>query len=313
MIPVKQAHLAVAAASHAGMRGKNNEDLFSVTAYQLSPDDPTRSVFAIVADGIGGHRAGEVAASIAVEMISQAVAHSDASQPTAIMQAAILQASQAILAQSESDEDKEGMGTTVACVWVIANRLYVASVGNSRIYLLRDRQLIQVNKDHTWVQEAVDAGALTPLQAREHPHANVIRRYLGSKQPVEVDLRLRLSAHDNDRQALANQGTQLHKGDRLLICSDGLNDMIEDPDIRHILQTYEIKPAVYHLIELANQKGGKDNITAVILEPPRRSKGRHPSEVIQHPVRWGILLGLLMLTAFLVFSWLAWQGWQAIW
>lgn len=313
MIPVKQAHLAVAAASHAGMRGKNNEDLFSVTAYQLSPDDPTRSVFAIVADGIGGHRAGEVAASIAVEMISQAVAHSDASQPTAIMQAAILQASQAILAQSESDEDKEGMGTTVACVWVIANRLYVASVGNSRIYLLRDRQLIQVNKDHTWVQEAVDAGALTPLQAREHPHANVIRRYLGSKQPVEVDLRLRLSAHDNDRQALANQGTQLHKGDRLLICSDGLNDMIEDPDIRHILQTYEIKPAVYHLIELANQKGGKDNITAVVLDNDKQVSPKKSGGLLKHPVRLGILLGLIMLLAFLAVLGMGLLGYRIFW
>lgn len=313
MIPVKQAHLAVAAGSHAGMRGKNNEDLFSVTAHQLNPNDSTRSVFAIVADGIGGHRAGEVASSIAVEMISQAIAESDASQPTAIMQAAILQASQAILAQSESDEEKEGMGTTVACVWVIEDRMYVASVGNSRIYLLRNKQLIQVNKDHTWVQEAVDAGALTTAQAREHPHANVIRRFLGSQQPLEVDLRLRLNPNDSDKQAAANQGAQLQAGDRLLICSDGLNDMVDDADIRQILMDYEIKPAVYHLIERANHNGGKDNITAVILEPARRSRIQQPSEGIQYPVRWGILIGLLMLTAFLVFSWLAWQGWQAIW
>lgn len=313
MIPVKQAHLSVAAGSHAGMRGKNNEDQFSVTAYRMNNNDPTRSVFAIVADGIGGHRAGEVAASIAVEMISQAIAESDASQPTAIMQAAILQASQAILAQSESDEDKEGMGTTAACIWVIEERMYVASVGNSRIYLLRNEQLIQVNKDHTWVQEAIDAGALTPGQAREHPHANVIRRFLGSKQPLEVDLRLRLRPNDSDKQAATNQGAQLQPGDRLMICSDGLNDMVDDEEIRHILVNHEIKPSVYHLIERANQQGGKDNITVVVLEKPGRGDFKPERKPLQHPLWLGILFGLLMLTAFMVFTWLAWQGWQAIW
>ena len=110
MIPVEHAHLKVAARSHAGMTGKNNEDQFAVTAYELSATDSTPSLFAIVADGIGGHQAGEVAAEIAVDMISQAVAESDGSQPTAIMQAATIQASQTILAQSESDPDKAGHG-----------------------------------------------------------------------------------------------------------------------------------------------------------------------------------------------------------
>ena len=221
-----------------------------------------------------------------------------------------MQASQSILAQSERDEDKEGMGTTIACLWIIGNRMYVASVGNSRIYLLRNKQLIQVNKDHTWVQEAVDAGALTPAQAREHPHANVIRRYLGSPQPVEVDLRLRLSPKDNDRQALANQGALLQPNDRLLICSDGLNDMIEDHLIQHTLINYEIKPAVYHLIELANQKGGKDNITAVLLDNNRRSGKKAATNLLKHPVRIGILLGVDhagRLFAMMVMGWFGYQ------
>ena len=105
MIPVERAHLKVAARSHEGMTDKNNEDQFAVTAYELSSTDSTPALFAIVADGIGGHQAGEVASEIAVDMISQAVAESDGSQPTAIMQAAAIQASQAILAQSENDPD----------------------------------------------------------------------------------------------------------------------------------------------------------------------------------------------------------------
>ena len=312
MIPVQRAHLDVAAGSHPGMRGKNNEDVYSVTAYQLSPQDTTGVLFAIVADGIGGHRAGEVASSIAVEMISDAVAHSDASQPAAILEAAVLQASQAILAQSESDETKEGMGTTLACVWIIDDRFYTSSVGNSRIYLLRNHQLLQANYDHTWVQEAIDAGALTTAQAREHPHANVIRRFLGSKQPLEVDMRLRLTPQDDDRQALANQGARLLPGDRLLLCSDGLNDMVEDRDIRQILLSYEIKQAVYHLIDKANQNGGKDNITVVILEMPSKGGFKPVRPGIKNPVRLGLLIGLLLLMGFLTFMTLVWLGWRFI-
>ena len=103
MIPAEQSHLQIAADSHPGMMGKNNEDQFSVSAFQLSATDTTPSLFAILADGIGGHQAGEVASEIAVEMISQAAAQSDGSQPTAIMQAAIIQASQAILAESKRE------------------------------------------------------------------------------------------------------------------------------------------------------------------------------------------------------------------
>jgi serine/threonine protein phosphatase PrpC len=310
MIPIRRAHLEVAAGSHPGLRGKNNEDVYSVTAYKVAQQDQTGSIFAIVADGIGGHLAGEVASGIAVEMISEAVAQSDGSQPTAIMQAAILQASQAIYAQSENDEAKEGMGTTVACVWIIGDRIYTASAGNSRIYLLRNQQLLQANYDHTWVQEAIDAGALTTAQAREHPHHNVIRRFLGSKQPLDVDLRLRLTPQDDDRQALANQGARMQPGDRLLLCSDGLNDMVEDQDIRQILLTYPIKQAVYHLIDKANQNGGKDNITVVILEMPSKGGFKPVRPGIKNPVRLGLLIGLLLLLAFLTVMTMVWMGWR---
>ncbi|HAY85259.1 MAG TPA: hypothetical protein DCY42_10155 [Chloroflexi bacterium] len=145
MIPAAQAHLLVAAASDPGMKGKNNEDQFAVTAYQIGSSNTTPAVFAIIADGIGGHRSGEIASEIAVEMICDAVSASDASQPVEIMQAAILQASQAILAQGLQASEQFGMGTTCVCAWIIGDQIFATHVGNSRLYLLRNEQLIQLN------------------------------------------------------------------------------------------------------------------------------------------------------------------------
>jgi serine/threonine protein phosphatase PrpC len=267
MIPIEKAHLLVAAASDPGMKGKNNEDQYAVTAYQVSSANSTPSLFAIVADGIGGHRSGEVASDIAVEMICDAIASSDASQPVEIMQAAILQASQAILVQGNQSDEHLGMGTTCVCTWIIGNKLYATHVGNSRLYLMRNQQLYQLNIDHTYVQEAIDAGALTAEQARSHPHANIIRRYLGSAIRPEVDARIRTdrSSHFSEE----NQGFRLQPGDRLLLCSDGLNDMVVDQKIAEELYKPDIHETVAGLIEAANSNGGKDNITVVVLEVPK--------------------------------------------
>lgn len=271
MIPAERAHVRVVAKTDPGKKGKNNEDQFSVSAYQMSATNPTPIVFAMIADGVGGHLAGEVASAIAVEMISNAVALSDASQPPAIMQAAILQAGQAILAQSETEPEQQGMATTVVCVWLLGDQVYISSVGNSRLYLIRKRKMIQMNIDHTWVQEAVEAGALTPEIARNHPNANIIRRSLGSRNQLEVDLRLRLKPKDNNNQMLTNQGARLQPGDRLLLCSDGLNDMVEDKDILEIAKNGTLDEATQQLIDKANQMGGKDNITVVLIEMPKKS------------------------------------------
>ena len=266
MIPAEKAHLNLAAATDPGKKGKKNEDQFAVAAYTLGETDETPSVFAIVADGIGGHRAGEVASNIAVEMICDAVGASDASEPLGIMESAMLKASQTILAQGSISESQFGMGTTSVCAWVIGDELYATHVGNSRLYLFRGRRLIQLNVDHTWVREAVDAGALTTDQARSHPHANIIRRYLGSEVNPQVDMRLRTDR--NSSYSIENQGFRLRPGDRLLLCSDGLNDMVVDTQIARILESTDIHQAVLDLVDAANEAGGKDNITAVILEVP---------------------------------------------
>ena len=159
------------------------------------------------------------------------------------------------------------MGTTVTCAWIIDDRLYMISVGNSRLYLLRDGELRQISVDHTWVQEAYEAGVLTKDQLRDHPNSNIIRRHLGSSRPVEVDLRIRLQEDQSDKDAEANQGMRLQPGDLLLVNSDGLHDMITDEDILATLKTHkDLDKAAKELIDKANEAGGKDNITVAILE-----------------------------------------------
>ena len=277
MIPAERAHLNVAAVSHPGMSGKNNEDRYSISAFSNPQDSSQPNLLAIIADGIGGHRAGEIAAEIAIETISQNIAASDASQPTRTLQAAIQEASQAIYQQAQSDTNQLGMGSTCACCWIIGNRLYTATVGDSRIYLVRNGAIQQISTDHTWVQEAIDQGDIDPGQARNHPNAHVIRRYLGSRQPVIPDLRLKLNTLDNDQQAEANQGFTLQPEDLLLLCSDGLTDLVEDQEILSYLKNRPMETALEQLVAVSNQRGGHDNITIIGLQIPDSSRSFPPA------------------------------------
>lgn len=270
MIPLESAHLSVFAATHPGKGGKNNEDNYAVSAYQISESDPTPALIAIIADGVGGHQAGEVASSLAVERISQVIAESDADQPLVTLEQAFIQANEAIYSQSISDPGHIGMSTTAACAWVIGDRLYLSSVGDSRIYLNRGERIIQLTVDHTWVQEAIESGILTPEQARTHPNAHLIRRHLGSKQPALPDFRLHLSQEESHKQAVANQGMHLEPGDHLLLCSDGLTDLVSNEEIREALGAYSLKGALQELIDLANTRGGHDNITIIGIQVPEK-------------------------------------------
>jgi len=268
MILLESAQYPVFAATDPGMVGKNNEDNFAVSAYQISESDPTPSIVAIIADGVGGHQAGEVASSLAVEMISHTIAKSDASQPLVTLEEAFFQANQAIYSQATINPSNAGMSTTAACAWVIGDRLYLTSVGDSRVYLKRGDRLIQLTTDHTWVQEAMESGILTPEQAQSHPNAHLIRRYLGSKQPAISDFRLRMKPGESDKQAVANQGMKLEPGDFLLLCSDGLTDLVSDDEIYAALGQQSLPEILHGLIEDANERGGHDNITVIGIQIP---------------------------------------------
>lgn len=270
MIRTTLAHVHVAALSHAGMSGKNNEDRYAVSSFQLEKDDPRPAVFAVVADGIGGHRAGEVAAELAVNYISMHVAESNAKKPVKILENAIHDASQAIASHSAGREEEQGMGSTCACAWIIENRLYTAYVGDSRIYLLRGKYIQRLSIDHTWVQEAYEKGIISAEQLRDHPNVHVIRRHLGGLKLPEVDFRLRIDNEETDEESVNNQGFQLQPGDTILLCSDGLTDLVWDDEIQQIIRSKkDLKSAAEALVSLANQRGGHDNITAVLLAMPR--------------------------------------------
>jgi protein phosphatase len=299
MIRIDRAHLNFAAHTHAGMTGKNNEDRYAVTSYQLSESDATPVLFAVLADGIGGHSAGEVAAELAVDHITQTVAESDAQHPKKILEKAIHEASDAIAGHASATPEQQGMGATCACVWVIGSQLYTASVGDSRIYILREGRIQQLTTDHTWVQEALEKNVITPDYARDHPNIHVIRRYLGSPEPPEVDFRLRLYDSETDALADGNQGMQLYPGDTLLICSDGLTDLVWNDEIGEIIRTRSgLKAAAQGLVEMANQRGGHDNITVVLISVPRDVKWTPVKKTNWLPWIIGGVLAFMFFVAF---------------
>jgi PPM family protein phosphatase len=270
MIPSERTHLQAAAATHPGMKGKQNEDRYGVSAHIIGVENPIPSTLAIVSDGIGGHRAGEVAAEMAVEIISRKILESTPSDPQEILKEAVTAASQAIRAAAESDLSKKGMGATCACAWIIDDRLFATYVGDSRIYLIREETIHQLSIDHTWIQEAIEKGIMTSAEAEGHPNQHVIRRFLGSESPPEADLRLRLDPDDEDEQAEARQGMLLYPGDCLLLCTDGLTDLVEDWEILARLKHPVMDEALAGLIDLANRRGGHDNITILALRMPEQ-------------------------------------------
>ena len=295
MIRVEKTHLPVAALTHPGMKGKNNEDRFGVAAFRTKTQPPVPILLAVLSDGIGGNRAGEVASELAVNQVIQYVADSEGENPPQIMESAIHLASQRIYAQAEENPEQHGMGATCACVWIAGERLYTATVGDSRVYLMRGNSIQQLSTDHTWIQEALERGLIQPDEVRGHPNAHVIRRYLGSPTPPEVDFRIRL---DEKGPEATNQGFLLLPGDRVLLCSDGLTDLVTPQEIQSTFSQNNLEEAGQMLINLANERGGHDNITIVAIQIPEVTEAAAP---LPAPVRSRSLLagclGVIILAA----------------
>ena len=239
--------LSVAAATDVGRIRAGNEDSLYADA------DPERGLF-IVADGMGGHAAGEIASEMAVQIVAKEMAPirdlSDDESLTA-MASALRSANQAIFERTIIEADKQGMGTTASCLMLGSGRYVIGHIGDSRIYQLRDGVFRQVTKDHSYVQEQVDAGFLTPEQARYHPYSNVITRCVGANAAVEADVL---------------QG-EIKPGDIYLVASDGLTGMVEDPQLKKIMETKSTPGAMVNsMINEANKRGGLDNITAIVVQ-----------------------------------------------
>ena len=269
MIPSKQHHLNAFTITDPGSQGRINEDSYEVSSFTISEDDETPVLVAVIADGIGGHKAGEIASKIAVATIISAIAESDGSDPSWILKSALLEANHSITAEAADDDSRRGMGSTVVCALVIDQALYIATLGDSRIYLIRDQVVQQLNIDHTWVQEALDSGVINEEEARNHPRRHLIRSYLGSADPIKPDLRLYMDINENQEQAKANQGLPLVPGDLLLLCTDGLTDLVADEEFLEILDSGGSEDErLGKLVDLANLRGGHDNITIILLQSP---------------------------------------------
>lgn len=208
----------------------------------------------VVADGMGGHAAGEVASEMAARLVAEAyrpVRGMSDDELMAQMVAAIRSANAAIFERTLQEHDKRGMGTTATVLALLPRRYLIGQVGDSRAYVLRGNTLSQITKDHSYVQEQVDAGRLSPEEARVHPYANVITRCVGSSGDVVPDLYI---------------GT-LEVGDLLLLASDGLTGMMEDEDLQAILEEGGgLEEKVDRLISEANRRGGLDNITVILVQ-----------------------------------------------
>ncbi|MFZ0547227.1 MAG: protein phosphatase 2C domain-containing protein [Candidatus Promineifilaceae bacterium] len=275
--------LKVFGGTHEGMSGKHNEDNYGIFAWKM--DENQILHLGVVADGVGGQIAGEIASRITIETVEAYFNEQDSiNNVSGHLEQAILAANEAVYNASQENPEYRGMSTTIAMVAVVDNHLYTSHVGDSRIYFLRDGRLQQVSIDHTWAQEAIEAGLLTREQAKVHPNRNVIKRHLGGKLQLEVDHRLALIPGQSADEAHANQGMPLNPGDTILICSDGLTDMISDEAVLDSLTNHfnDLPTATAELIDKANQAGGRDNITVVLLQVPGKDSVPVATTLIEH-------------------------------
>ena len=205
----------------------------------------------VVADGMGGHKAGDYASKCTVETIVEEVAKSKKKEPVAILDDAIQFANKLIRKKTLEDANLDGMGTTVVASTYVDGTLYVANVGDSRLYIINDA-ITQVTRDHSLVEEMVRMGGIDRESARNHPDKNIITRAIGASNSVNVDF----------------FEVTMKKDDMVLMCSDGLTNMIEDADILQITKSEEeLKAKAELLIKTANDNGGKDNIAVLLMRP----------------------------------------------
>ncbi len=229
-----------------GKKRKLNQD------YIYTSEEPVgnlSNVF-IVADGMGGHAAGDYASKAAVTTLIDEVEHSMERNPLEILQRGIVRANEEVYAKAAADPELEGMGTTVVAATVVGDYLEVANVGDSRLYVITETAIKQITTDHSLVAEMVKRGGIRPEDARNHPDKNIITRAVGVKPQVKADAFT----------------VELHTGDIVLMCTDGLSNMVEDEKIRRIVKaSRDVAEAAIRLVDEANAAGGKDNISVVLI------------------------------------------------
>lgn len=290
----EQLEIIFAKGTDIGRTRNHNEDYLDA----FSPPDPVqrqqKGDLFIVADGMGGHQAGDIASQTAVTIISHEYYADPNTDVQASLTSAIEKANAYIYQDAAQNINRAGMGTTVVAAVIRGRELYLANVGDSRAYLMRQGKVTQVTRDHSFVAEQVRAGLLTLEQARAHPQRNVITRALGSRPEVQVD----------------TYAYELQPGDMLLLCTDGLSEYVREDDLLTILSQYSPEEAVPRLIALANRRGGADNISAIVIQagprpgPARTQPLTAPTQRIavqprRRPI-WPWALGIMLGAALAV-------------
>ena len=229
-----------------GKKRKLNQD------FVYSSDEPVGNLpnVYIVADGMGGHNAGDYASKCTVETMVREIRGCFEQSPIRILSKAIRVSNDQIRRKAREDESLYGMGTTIVVATCLGKYLQVANVGDSRLYIINE-EVRQITRDHSLVEEMVRMGGIDRTQARQHPDKNIITRAIGAKDTVEIDF-----FHE-----------ELKAGDIVLMCSDGLTNMLEDEEIGRILKMQgTLEERAEKLVEAANDNGGKDNIAVIIID-----------------------------------------------
>lgn len=242
-----------------GRKRKINQD------YVYSSEQPVGLLpnLFIAADGMGGHNAGDYASRLAVNAIVERVSGQKEGETAQILGRAIEWANAAVYEKAGSEAGLEGMGTTVVAAVCDKDVLHVANVGDSRLYVVGAREITQITRDHSWVAEMVRRGGLGKEEARKHPDKNIITRAVGAEDRVTADF----------------FRVKLREGDLVLLCTDGLTNMLEDEEIRMILNgARDIVEKAEELVRKANEKGGMDNISVILIDPLGQSPEIHSGE-----------------------------------
>ncbi len=235
------------AMTDVGRRREVNQDYVYATGQPVGPFPN----LLVVADGMGGHKAGDFASKFTVEVVKREIAGSRSRKPEKVLHDAIQVANRELIRVASRDVKLEGMGTTLVVATVIGDTLYFANIGDSRLYLIDDN-IKQLSKDHSLVEEMVRLGGIKAEDARNHPDKNIITRAMGVKDEAEADF----------------YEFRIKRGDKILMCTDGLSNMVEDEDMFGLVKgSRDVVEAVQMLIDRANSNGGRDNIGVVLAEP----------------------------------------------
>lgn len=230
-----------------GRTRESNQD------YVYSSEQPVGNLpnLFLVADGMGGHNAGDYASRYTVDTIVNVISQSELTDPVELLEDAIKTANLGLIEKAAEDESRKGMGTTIVALTILGDHMYVANVGDSRLYCL-NQGIRQITRDHSLVEEMVRMGEMDKSTAKDHPDKNIITRAIGASPDLNVDF----------------FQVELESNDTILMCTDGLTNMVEDEEIRKIiLGQRDTVERAERLVSTANQNGGRDNISVIVIEP----------------------------------------------